>query len=153
MGVRTAHSVRDGQRFNADTTLVVVTCYSCHVKYAIPKSLDDAAQKWPGNKPRGWKIHCPFGHDWYYLGESWQEQVDAARNDAALARSETQQERARAEENERRRVAQKAATTRARKRHAAGVCPACKRTFKNVQRHMESQHPDYDPAVGHHEGT
>ncbi len=30
-------------------------------------------------------------------------------------------------------------------RHAAGVCPACNRTFSQLVAHMESQPPDYDP--------
>ena len=37
--------------------------------------------------------------------------------------------------------------TRQRKRAAAGMCPCCRRTFENVARHMESQHPGYGEAT------
>lgn len=28
-----------------------------------------------------------------------------------------------------------------------GVCPCCNRSFKDVHRHMKSQHPEFNPAV------
>jgi hypothetical protein len=33
--------------------------------------------------------------------------------------------------------------TRIRNRIAAGVCPCCTRTFKNVARHIKDKHPTY----------
>jgi hypothetical protein len=33
--------------------------------------------------------------------------------------------------------------TRIKKRVAAGVCPCCNRSFKDLARHMAGQHPDY----------
>ena len=33
--------------------------------------------------------------------------------------------------------------TRQKKRAAAGVCPCCNRTFKQLARHMERKHPNY----------
>jgi hypothetical protein len=43
-------------------------------------------------------------------------------------------------------TAQKAATTRIKNRVAAGVCPCCKRTVKQMAAHMKSKHPDYKEA-------
>jgi DNA repair exonuclease SbcCD ATPase subunit len=49
--------------------------------------------------------------------------------------------------------AQRAAKTRFRNerdklrtRAAAGVCPCCGRTFKQLARHMQSKHPDWPEA-------
>jgi hypothetical protein len=33
--------------------------------------------------------------------------------------------------------------TKIKRRVAHGVCPCCQRTFKDLARHMEGQHPDY----------
>jgi DNA repair exonuclease SbcCD ATPase subunit len=72
------------------------------------------------------------------LEEERAERNEAERRSAA--------ERDLRRHTERQLSAQKAATTRAKKRHAAGVCPCCNRSFENVRRHMATQHPDFDPA-------
>jgi hypothetical protein len=70
-------------------------------------------------------------------------------SEVEVERRAKERERNRANANqkemERRYAAQKGATTKARKRHVAGVCPCCKRSFKQVREHMERMHPDYDP--------
>jgi hypothetical protein len=40
-------------------------------------------------------------------------------------------------------TAQKAATTRARRRSAAGTCPCCGRTFQQLVRHEKAKHPEH----------
>lgn len=52
--------------------------------------------------------------------------------------------------NERRRRAEKAAKTRLRNRVANGVCPCCSRHFTNLERHIQSQHPEF---TGNETGT
>lgn len=37
----------------------------------------------------------------------------------------------------------KAAHTRTKNRIAKGVCPCCSRTFLDLQRHMQTKHPDF----------
>jgi hypothetical protein len=59
------------------------------------------------------------------------------------ARERAQAERDLREDTERRLSAQKGATTRAKKRHAAAVCPCCNRSFVQLRRHMENKHPGY----------
>ena len=39
---------------------------------------------------------------------------------------------------------EKGAKTKLKKRIANGVCPCCNRTFVNVQRHMATQHKDFN---------
>ena len=38
--------------------------------------------------------------------------------------------------------------TRSRKRACRGLCPFCKRHFVNVQRHVETKHPDAAKEAG-----
>jgi DNA repair exonuclease SbcCD ATPase subunit len=61
-------------------------------------------------------------------------------------RQRAQAERDLREDTERRLSAQKAQTTKARKRAAAALCPCCNRSFVQLRRHMETKHPGYDPA-------
>jgi hypothetical protein len=140
----------NGWTFPIDHNLVATTCW-CGIKLAIPENLYDWMQEDSGRS-----CYCPAGHKFYFTegrAARLERELKAEKDRRARAQAAADRHRARADHNEARRVAQKAATTRARKRHAAGVCPACKRTFQNVQRHMESKHPDYDPVKGHHEGA
>lgn len=141
------HHASEGDKFNADTTLHVVSCPTCSITYAIPQSLYRSAQKWTGDRPNGWKIVCPLGHEWWYTGqneeERLREQVRDQREFAGRLAAERDQALADAR-------AQKAAKTRIRnsrererQRTAAGVCPCCNRTFKQLARHMDRQHPDW----------
>lgn len=140
------HAVSEGERFAGDTDLTVVSCSSCHVTYAIPTSFYKSALKWRGDRTdgRGWKICCPFGHTWWYVGETETEKLRRIANEA---RHRAAAERDLRQHTERKLAAQKGATTKARKRHADGVCPCCKRSFKQVREHMARMHPDYDPAA------
>lgn len=122
-----------GSIIDAGTELIVRQCSECNIVYAVPNSLREKCITHGG----GW--HCPNGHNQCPIGKTVEEQLaEERRRSGRLAAERDQIEASRR--------AQKGATTRAKKRHAAGVCPACKRTFQNVQRHMESQHPQYDPS-------
>jgi hypothetical protein len=151
---RTVYDVRQAQKFAGDTTLVVVSCSECHVTYAIPASLDQAALKWRGDRAdgRGWKIRCPFGHTWWYIGETETERLkrqrDAARDRAANLAAERDQAKADAHAQKSAKTRFKNERDRIKARIAAGVCPSCNRSFKDVRRHMTSQHPDYVETKG-----
>lgn len=135
----TVYAKSEGERFNADTTLVVVKCFTCGVTYAIPASFDSSARKYHGDK-NGWWICCPFGHTWGYTGQT---DVEAARLQRDAARDDLAAERARHDQTKGSLRAQKGVTTKIRKRIAKGVCPCCNRTFADLARHMECKHPDY----------
>lgn len=143
---RTVYGAKEGERFSADTELHVVACPSCHVTYAIPQSFYRAARKYNQNSSPSdyWEVCCPFGHSWAYTGlnreQKLEEQLRVANDRAGRLAAERDQ-------TEARRRSQKGATTRAKKRHAAGVCPACNRSFKQLREHMERMHPDYDPSA------
>jgi hypothetical protein len=139
-----------GYTYEAKTDLVVLECPTCHITYAIPARLHEQAEKynraeWPNNT-LGW--YCPSGHYLSFPGKNEEQllrdRLEAEKNERARVASERDQAEASAK-------AQRGAATRARnerdasrRRHAAGVCPCCGRTFKQLQRHMASKHPDYE---------
>ena len=129
------------QTLNYSGTLVIETCW-CGCRHAIPKELHDhqAAQHRDGRTQTG--IHCPLGHTYILSGEGEAEKL---RRQLATAQQRTQAERDLREDTERRLSAQKGATTRAKKRHAAALCPCCNRSFVQLRRHMETKHPDFEP--------
>lgn len=124
-------------------TLVVVTCW-CGVNHAVPENLrkEQLARHRDGLSPLG--IYCPVGHSHVPRGkgeaEELRERLERERERAARLAAERDQVEASAR-------AYKGVATRTRKRAAAGVCPCCKRTFKQLARHMKSQHPNFDPEA------
>lgn len=143
------YKAQEGEQFNADTTLHVVDCPSCHVTYAIPQTFYEAAREHnsAANPNNYWAVCCPFGHSWHYTGLNQEQRLkqNLKWEREHAARMAAQRDQARADAH-----AQKSAKTRfknqrdrERKRAAAGVCPCCNRTFKQLARHMENQHPHF----------
>lgn len=130
------------QTLSYTETLAVTTCW-CGIHLAMPDNLLHNARE------HGTDVYCPLGHKFGWnetLADRLQKKLDA--KEAALART---RERADAEhdlrqDTERRLSAQKAATTKAKRRHAAAVCPCCNRSFVQLRRHMAAKHPDYEPS-------
>lgn len=131
------------------TTLVVETCW-CGMAHAVPEELVDHQQRQHRDGVQQTGIYCPLGHVWVRSGkgeaERQRERAAQLERNLQVARETAAAERDLREDTERRLAAQKGATTRAKKRHAAGVCPCCKRSFAQLRRHIASQHPEYDPA-------
>ncbi len=134
---------------NINVNFSVIDCCSCGMVFAVPKGLNS---RWQSEGETA-TFYCPIGHPQSYVGQSdaqklaatekllknAQKRTEWAEHNAAEAREE-----ARLAENRRR--GEKAAKTRIKNRIANGVCPCCNRTFKNLHRHMENQHPDFAPA-------
>lgn len=140
--VLTGQSV--GNSFAGYSDLEVMCCPTCGVLYAVPERLLDTAR----DDPDQW-WYCCNGHHVHYPGKTEAERLKEklARERERSARLAAERDQAEAE-----RRGQKAAATRARnqrdrlgRRAQAGVCPCCTRTFKQLRRHMASQHPGYTP--------
>jgi len=122
--------------------LVVTSCW-CGIHLAIPEDLHSIA-----TRKEGKEVYCPLGHRFIYsntteekLAEARQQLAEANRRRRATAELLRHEERSHA--------ATKGHVTRKRKqldRVAKGVCPCCSRSFTNLRRHMQSQHPDYQEA-------
>ena len=129
------------------TTIVATSCGVCNVQFGMERAhhqrcLDDSEQ---------W-FWCPNGHHIHYCTGEKQKLRDE------LAREKHRTEQARAEANEvraqrdaarRSRNAQRGIVTRIKNRVGRGVCPCCNRTFQNLGRHMQGQHPTWTPEVEH----
>jgi len=97
----------------------------------------------------GARFFCPSGHSNFYT------ETEAQRLNKALVAERAAKERAEAEADhqirlrsiaERRVAATRGVVTRLKNRVARGVCPCCKRSFENLRRHMEGQHPAWTAA-------
>jgi predicted GIY-YIG superfamily endonuclease len=114
-------------------------CISCGITFAMPKSFENRLRETHAN------FYCPNGHYQHYTEKSETEKL--------RARVE-QEQRAQATLRERAVVAERAqqkaerVITRLKKRSAAGVCPCCNRTFKELAEHMKSKHKEFRALVG-----
>lgn len=135
-----------GYKMKVTDTLYVLSCGTCGIVFAIPDGFDDHLRQ------TGDTFYCPNGHQRVYRETTevrLKRELGWAKDRAARARAEADQAKASAR-------AHRGAATRARNerdqvrtRVANGVCPCCNRTFKQLARHMASQHPDFGPIDGH----
>lgn len=95
-------------------------------------------------------FYCPYGHSQHYPKSPRESAEDALRRErdrlaqrVAQKDDEIAYQRDRAEATERRLSAAKGQVTKIKNRVGHGVCPCCTRSFGNLHRHMQSQHPDY----------
>jgi uncharacterized C2H2 Zn-finger protein len=116
--------------------LVTETCCQCGVLFAMPEDLQRALRK-----EHARSFYCPNGHSQHYIGktEAQKQRERAERLKAQLTHTRDQLETA-----ENRRRAEKAAKTRVLNRVKNGVCPHCKRTFKDLADHMKTKHAEVD---------
>lgn len=109
-------------------------------------------------------FHCLFGHSQSFTEDQGIEGQLAAmkrerdrlalkvaeKDDEVRAeRERTRKAREKADHNQRSANAYKGVATKLKKCAVAGVCPCCKRHFRELERHMASQHPAYiaEPVV------
>lgn len=118
------------------TKLVQIECGTCGVVHAIPEAMYDAKHK------EGGFWQCPNGHSRGFSRGSLQKENERLKQDAArLEQIAAEQRRLREKaEKQLKKTAKKLMNVE--KRAHAGVCPCCNRTFSNVQRHMETKHPE-----------
>jgi hypothetical protein len=122
--------------------LETLTCGDggCGIVFAVPQVWVNARRR----DHNSW--YCPNGHQRYFPNKSEEEKLRealASANGNLSYYKEGYQRRGRENEQlERSLRAQKAVNTRMKRRVTNGVCTACHRSFANVQRHMEKQHPD-----------
>ena len=112
-----------------------INCGECGGSYALIERYVEQKRE----KKGGW--HCPYCQvSWGYFGKS-----EADRLKEALKAEQERHQRTLALKNEAEAEAKKlaASAVRLKRRVSNGVCPCCKRTFKQLARHMECKHPDY----------
>jgi len=112
-------------------TLIVTHCW-CGISFAIPENL----HRWMKDG-RDHHCHCPMGHEMIFREDN--------RTKLERERAEHRATRDLLKAEERSHSATKGQLTKAKKQvHRAehGVCPHCRRSFQNLQRHVKSKHPE-----------
>lgn len=135
----------DGAVLNINQKFEVIYCYKCNIGFAVSASI---RRRW---SDAGDNFYCPNGHIQHYTESDVQKlekQLAQETKRKEWAEQDAIRQRERADTNEKRRISQKAATTRLRNRAKAGVCPCCTRSFKQLAAHMSNKHPDFKPEEG-----
>lgn len=113
--------------------LHVETCCAkgCGITFGLNAGHYNELRRHPGRS-----FYCPNGHPMHYTGKSEQQKLrDAEARETAL--------RDQLSASIRDQEATRQTLLRERTRFANGVCPCCNRSFENVRRHMQGEHPDY----------
>jgi hypothetical protein len=122
--------------YSENVTLVILTCYSCGTPFPIEPNRNRALLD------TGDEFYCPNGHGQVYRNSAKKrmelllQQVKDLEVDKKFYKEE-------AEYKARQLSATKGVLTRTKNRIAKGICPCCKRSFVQLQKHMEGQHPEY----------
>lgn len=126
--------------------MAAIPCCKCGIIFHVPEAWD------ADRRAKHDSFHCPNGHSLKYHAKS---EADILRDQLTRERARLDQVRAWAQDEERQREsaerslrAHKGVVTKLRKRVAAGQCPCCQRTFRDLRDHMRAQHPDWNPEQG-----
>lgn len=122
------------------TTIVAITCGTCHIPFGLPDGLYRAARR------DGRWFYCPNGHNIHYYKTELEELKAEKDRLQRVAESRAESLRIAREQRDaakRSASALKGVVTKTKKRIGNGTCPCCNRHFANVERHMQSQHPEY----------
>lgn len=127
-------------------------CCKCKEPFALHPETEVALRR------SGATFHCPWGHPQHFIqgpseAELLRKERDTLRQQAARKDDELRAERAWREAAQNQARAYKGVATRVKNRVAKGVCPCCNRTFVNLQRHMEGQHPTFQADEIQHHGA
>lgn len=127
-------------------TITPVHCTTCGGWFGLDEHFERAA------RTDGRSFTCPYGgHTLSWHNNSENDRLKRKTADLELslkwAREARDEAQDRADRSERRRRATAGVLTKVRKRVGHGVCPVagCKRHFANLDRHMKTEHPAYQP--------
>ena len=126
-------------------------CAACGMLFAAPANFIRSARE-RGNSEV--TVFCPSGHhNVWRKSEIDRLKESLVAKEAAIAQERRNVEfwRTQKDQADHRVRAQKAVTTKLRKRIGAGVCPCCHRTFSQLAAHMADKHPEM--AKTGHDGS
>lgn len=105
--------------------LETTTCVTCGVTYAMPAELMNYHRK------HGSTHYCPNGHAQCFI-----------EPEVPRLERELQEAKSKAESLEYQLNGALDKISRMKKRANAGLCPHCHRHFANVERHIQTKHPE-----------
>ena len=112
-------------------TTMCITC-GCHI--ALESEFYDKRVQDQKN------YYCPNGHSQHFIGETPEAKLQ--RELAAKERA-LQWEKERVASLNKQLVKSQKSEKRLKRRVAAGVCPCCHRTVKQLAAHMQTKHPEF----------
>lgn len=123
-------------------TIVPVTCGVCHVLFGMELDHNEKVRR------DGSWFHCPNGCKIHYYEseeQRLQQQLARATHRADQAEARVTDLRRQAVTKDRQIRARKAVATRLRRKISAGRCPCCSHEFKDLHKHMRTEHPKWNP--------
>lgn len=125
--------------------LEATNCCICGIVFAVPTGWHRSRRE------KKDLFYCPSGHQLAYTGEQetdrLRKQVVARQAELDRMKADRDHERERAEAAKRQAAAARGQVTKIRKRLSAGLCPCCNRFFDKLQRHLQTQHPEFTGAT------
>jgi len=119
--------------YQETVTLQETVCNACGITFAFPLIRYEEFRR------TGKSFYCPNGH-----GLSFSENEEARlRKQLATEQEQIKQLKTELLHTRDQLEASEREFRRHKKRTANGVCPCCKRSFVQLQRHMKTQHPEY----------
>lgn len=121
--------------------LVQVSCGECGIQFAMPEAFQRQRRE------KGGDFYCPNGHCRVYR-ETDTQRLTKERDDAVKAKERATKEKEWARQ-EMKTARHAEAVVRGKfkaqsERVHAGVCPCCRRNFKQLRRHMRAKHPEWN---------
>lgn len=113
------------------TEFAVETCITCGINFALPKGFRDQLIK--NHKV----LYCPNGHSQYYPQQTEEEKL---REKLMQSRDEVCAERQARYKAEKDLDGALDKISKMKKRANVGLCPYCRRYFKNIERHINCKH-------------
>ncbi len=120
-------------------TFYTITCFKCQAPFGMLRTHYDRRV---ADKQSFWCPAC--GRSQAFLGKS---DVEILQDRIAAREKSIEYWRKEAEREQRSKSAIRGQLTRVKRRVAHGVCPCCKRTFKQLSAHMKTKHPDFVEAA------
>lgn len=116
------------------TTFEPLSCGSCGVQFAMTETMYKKLRR---NKKY---FYCTNGCHIHFYTESDEERL---RRQLDSEREENRGLSYRLDHANRSRAALRGQVTKIKRRVGNGVCPCCDRSFQDLKRHMEGQHPNW----------
>ena len=117
------------------TTLTSISCGECGGIYAIT----ECYRKQKHDEGGYWS--CPYCQsDWGYD----ESEIDRLKKKVEQEKKRTEWAKQDLKNTENKLRAAKGQVTKIKNRVSKGACPCCNRTFQNLHRHMENQHPNWN---------
>ncbi len=127
-----------GTKILASTTLETRLCRECGGTYALAEGY--IRQR----RIKGGDWYCPYcGISWHFTetdNARLKRQLDEQWQKTMAEKQKTKDALAEAEHFRKSRDAMKGQVTKVKNRIEKGICPHCKRYFKDLHRHMKSKH-------------